>query len=137
MNATAPISLRDVSYFFGRGQLRKQILHGVSTDINAGEIVILTGPSGSGKTTLLTLIGALRSAQEGEVSVLGRSLLNSPEKLRSEVRREIGYIFQQHNLLDCLSVEKNIQMALQLEGIRGAEASRRTRDVLELSLIHI
>lgn len=131
MDTTAPISLRDVSYFFGRGQLRKQILHGVSTDINAGEIVILTGPSGSGKTTLLTLIGALRSAQEGEVSVLGRSLLNSPEKLRSAVRREIGFIFQQHNLLDCLSVEKNIQMALQLEGIRGAEASRRTVDVLE------
>ncbi len=52
-----PISLGEVSYFFGSGRLRKQILHGISTEIAAGEIVILTGPSGSGKTTLLSLIG--------------------------------------------------------------------------------
>ena len=76
MSASAPISLHEVSYFFGRGALRKQILHGITTEIRAGEIVILTGPSGSGKTTLLTLIGALRSAQEGELSVLGHALHN-------------------------------------------------------------
>ena len=131
MGTAAPISLSNVSYFFGRGALRKQILHGISTEIQAGEIVILTGPSGSGKTTLLTLIGALRSAQEGELSVLGNSLHNSREKQLAAVRREIGYIFQQHNLLDCLSVEKNIRMALQLEGVRGAEAGRRAQGVLE------
>jgi putative ABC transport system ATP-binding protein len=131
MAGEAPISLTDVSYFFGTGQLRKQILFNLSTDIHAGEIVILTGPSGSGKTTLLTLIGALRSAQEGQVSVLGHELNNSPEKRRVAVRRQIGYIFQQHNLLDCLSVQKNIQMALQLEGVRGAEADKRALAVLE------
>lgn len=131
MPVTAPIALSGVSYYFGRGQLRKQILHDITTDIAAGEIVILTGPSGSGKTTLLTLIGALRSAQEGELSVLGRALRNSPEKRRAAVRREIGYIFQQHNLLDCLTVESNIRMALQLRGIRGPEARRQALAILE------
>ncbi len=127
----APIALSEVSYFFGRGSLRKQILHNISTDVQAGEIVILTGPSGSGKTTLLTLMGALRSPQEGALSVLGRELHNSKEKQRAAVRREIGYIFQSHNLLDCLTIEKNIRMAMQLEGVRGGEAGKRAQAVLE------
>ncbi len=131
MEAVYPISLGNVSYFFGRGQLRKQILHDISADIDSGEIVILTGPSGSGKTTLLSLIGALRSAQEGRLRVLGQELNNSTEQLRVHVRRQIGYIFQQHNLLDCLSIQKNVRMALQLQGVFGAEADNRAREVLD------
>jgi len=131
MDGPRPISLGEVSYYFGRGRLRRQILHEVSAEIDAGEIVILTGPSGSGKTTLLSLIGALRSAQEGRVEVLGQELNNSAESLRVNVRRQIGYIFQQHNLLDCLSIQKNVRMALQLRGVFGAEADRRARAVLD------
>ena len=77
MDADALIALEDVSYSFGKGALRKQVLFDIATRITGGEIVILTGPSGSGKTTLLTLIGALRSAQEGRVSVLGQDLLRA------------------------------------------------------------
>ncbi len=126
-----PISLEAVSYSFGRGRLRKKILHEISADIGAGEIVILTGPSGSGKTTLLSLIGALRSTQEGRLNVLGHQLDNSAERLRVKVRRQIGYIFQQHNLLDCLSIQKNVRMALQLQGVFGREANRRAAEVLD------
>ena len=64
------ISVRNLNHFFGKGQLRKQVLFDVNLDIAAGEIIIMTGPSGSGKTTLLTLIGGLRSAQEGSLQVL-------------------------------------------------------------------
>ena len=131
MDTGAPIALEDVSYSFGKGALEKQILFDVGTRIEGGEIVILTGPSGSGKTTLLTLIGALRSAQKGSVKVLGQELLRASEKALIKVRRQIGYIFQSHNLLDSLTIHQNVQMALQLGGIGGAEAGKRITDVLQ------
>ena len=115
----APIQVENVSYFYGAGELRKQILFDVSTEIAAGEIVILTGPSGSGKTTLLTLIGALRSCQEGVVRVMDNNLSAAAEGELVKVRRKIGYIFQQHNLLPSLSVAQNVQMALELTGERS------------------
>jgi putative ABC transport system ATP-binding protein len=127
----APISLQGVSYLYGRGALQKQILFDIDAEIQAGEIVILTGPSGSGKTTLLTLIGALRSAQKGSVKVLGQELNNAREKALIKVRRQIGYIFQSHNLLDSLTISQNVQMALQLDGVRGSEGRQRIADVLQ------
>ena len=72
MDEEMPITVERVDHYFGSGELRKQILFDVSVELRAGEIVILTGPSGSGKTTLLTLVGALRSGQEGIIRVLGR-----------------------------------------------------------------
>ncbi len=125
------IALKDVSYHFGKGALQKQILFDIDTTIEAGEIVILTGPSGSGKTTLLTLIGALRSAQKGSVKVLGQELNNAKEKELIMVRRQIGYIFQSHNLMDSLTISQNVQMALQLDGIKGKESQERISGVLE------
>ena len=75
---------------------------------------MLTGPSGCGKTTLLTLIGALRTVQQGEVSVLGESLHGAGRRRRQQVRRRIGMIFQGHNLLRCLTAEQNVQMGADL-----------------------
>ena len=74
MTTNAPITVQGLSHSFGSGSLRKQILFDITTDIPEGEIVIVTGPSGSGKTTMLTLVGALRSAQQGSVRVLGEEL---------------------------------------------------------------
>ena len=112
---SAPVLIDSVSHYFGTGDMRKRVLDSVSCEIRGGEIVILTGPSGSGKTTLLTLIGALRSAQEGSVRVLGNELLGAGTNTLTEVRREIGYIFQLHNLLDCLTTTQNVEMSLQLD----------------------
>ncbi len=119
MNTTSPIQVENVSYYFGKGGLRKQVLFDVTTEIAAGEIVILTGPSGSGKTTLLTLMGALRTCQEGSVNVTGNDLSGASAGELVKVRRNIGYIFQQHNLLDSLTVAENVQMALTLTGERS------------------
>jgi putative ABC transport system ATP-binding protein len=130
VSAGAPIELEGVSYAFGKGALRKQVLFDIATQIRAGEIVILTGPSGSGKTTLLTLIGALRSAQGGSVSVLGHQLLNAKEKTLIRVRRQIGYIFQAHNLLKSLTIGQNVQMALQLNS-KARKEKDRIREVLQ------
>lgn len=132
MDSDARIALHDVSYTFGKGTLQKQVLFDIATRIGGGEIVILTGPSGSGKTTLLTLIGALRSGQNGSVKVLGRELLNAKEKDLIKVRRQIGYIFQSHNLLDSLTISQNVRMALQLNGVKsGQEAKDRIAAVLD------
>jgi len=126
------IRLENVSHYFGGGDLRKQILFDVSLEVPPGEIIILTGPSGSGKTTVLTLIGALRSAQEGTVEVLGRELRGASARLRVEVRRNIGYIFQLHNLLESLSALQNVQMALQLQGrLSQREQRQRALEVLD------
>lgn len=131
MSTELPIALENVSFSFGKGALRKQILFDIAAHIDGGEIIILTGPSGSGKTTLLTLIGALRSAQQGSVRVLGKQLLNASERTLMKVRRQIGYIFQTHNLLDSLTLHQNVQMALQLGGVKGREANERIATVLD------
>jgi putative ABC transport system ATP-binding protein len=88
------------------------VLDDITLEVSPGEIVIMTGPSGSGKTTLLSLIGALRSTQEGSLRVLGRELRGSAKGDLLEVRRRIGYIFQAHNLLDSLSARQNVEMSL-------------------------
>ncbi len=108
------IAIDQVNHYFGKGNLRKQILFAVTTTVEPGEVVIMTGPSGSGKTTLLTLIGALRSTQEGSMKVLGQELRNARPHDLVELRRNIGYIFQAHNLLESLTARQNVMMSLEL-----------------------
>lgn len=108
------IRARDINFSFGTGDLKKQILFDVSFDVAAGEIVLLTGPSGSGKTTLLTLIGALRHVREGELTVLSRPLHQATPADLIATRREIGFIFQQHNLLGFLTARQNVELVFEL-----------------------
>jgi putative ABC transport system ATP-binding protein len=129
--AEAVVVVEHLNHYFGAGALRKQILYDVSTQILAGEIVILTGPSGSGKTTLLTLMGGLRSAQEGSLTILGQELRNADDATLVEVRKSIGYIFQAHNLLDALTATQNVQMSLLQEPRPPRDVARQTaREVL-------
>ena len=86
----------------GKGAMRRKVLDSISMEIAPGEVVLLTGPSGCGKTTLLTLIGALRSVEEGKLSVFGQELKGATRKKRQLIRRNIGMIFQGHNLLGAI-----------------------------------
>src|SRR5712692_6444827 len=97
------VSMKRVCHSYGSKENPKQVLHDIDFDLMPGEIAILTGPSGSGKTTLLTLIGALRSVQEGSVRVLGRELKGLGPRSQVDVRRQIGFIFQLHNLFESLT----------------------------------
>lgn len=108
------ISTRHLNHYFGAGELRKQTLFDINLDIYSGEIVIMTGPSGSGKTTLLTLMGSLRSVQEGSLTILGQEMRGASKWQLMQVRRQIGYIFQAHNLLTFLTAKQNVRMSLEL-----------------------
>lgn len=126
------VSIRHLNHAFGKGQLRKPVLKDISLDLNPGEIVILMGPSGSGKTTLLTLIGALRSQQEGSLKFLDQELLGAPKKKLVQLRQQIGFIFQSHNLLDCLTAQENVRMSLKLHThLTLEERKRRAIAILE------
>ena len=110
-----PIHIEHLTFAYGEGELRRPVLRDVAMDVHAGEVVLLTGPSGSGKTTLLTLIGALRGMQEGSCRVLGRELMGATERDRVALRRRIGFIFQNHNLLGFLTARQNVAMALEID----------------------
>ncbi|MCA9132175.1 MAG: ATP-binding cassette domain-containing protein, partial [Planctomycetales bacterium] len=112
-----------LQHHYGSGELRKQVLYDNTLEIYPGEIIIMTGPSGSGKTTLLTLIGTLRRVQQGELFVLGRPLHQATPAQLLDLRREIGFIFQAHNLFDSLTATQNVRMALELVDPQGGRAS--------------
>lgn len=114
MSKTAIVTVSHLNHYFGQGELKKQVLSDINLEIYAGEIVIMMGPSGSGKTTLLTLIGALRSIQEGSLKVFNHELYEASKNKLVEIRRDIGYIFQAHNLLKFLTASQNIQTSLEL-----------------------
>ncbi|WP_043362411.1 ATP-binding cassette domain-containing protein [Belnapia sp. F-4-1] len=113
--AAPPVALRGVTYAYGTGDLARPVLRDVDLSVAPGEVMLLTGPSGSGKTTLLTLIGALRALQQGSATVLGQQLAGASERERTALRRRIGFIFQQHNLLGFLTARQNVAMALELD----------------------
>ena len=131
MGRESPIVVEGLNHSYGKGDLKKQILFEVSTEIRAGEIVIVTGPSGSGKTTMLTLVGALRSAQEGSVRVLGEELLHAKAATLENVRRQIGFIFQQHNLLGALTSLQNVELGIRASGkFPASEHRERAMQIL-------
>jgi putative ABC transport system ATP-binding protein len=125
------IRIRGLNHYYGEGETRKQVLFDNHFDAYEGQIVIMTGPSGSGKTTLLTLIGTLRSAQEGSIQVLGRELRGASPMDRVAARRDIGFIFQAHNLFASLTAMQNVRMAMELFDFSESEIRERARSLLE------
>ncbi len=113
-DVVSTVKIENLSHWYGRGSMRRQVLQSVDLQIAAGEVVLLTGPSGCGKTTLLSLIGALRQVQQGDVRVFGQQLQGAGRGQRQLLRRRIGMIFQGHNLLRCLTAEQNVQMGADL-----------------------
>jgi putative ABC transport system ATP-binding protein len=126
------ISIEHLNHYFGTGQLRKRVLSEIDLEIKAGEIVLMTGPSGSGKTTLLTLTGGLRSGQEGSLKILGSQMVGANDRKRMMTRRQIGYIFQAHNLHGSLTALQNVRMGLEVHPeFSAAEMKVRSAEVLE------
>ncbi len=130
MSKEPVIAIEKLNHYYGKGALKKQTLFDIDLEIFSGEIVIMTGPSGSGKTTLLSLIGGLRSVQEGSLRILGQQMHGASEKQLIQFRRNIGYIFQAHNLLKFLTVRQNVQMSMELSNVSQREAITKSEAML-------
>ncbi|MGC9524674.1 MAG: DevA family ABC transporter ATP-binding protein [Limnospira sp.] len=128
----AVISVRNLDHYFGKGQLKKQVLFDINLEIKSGEIVLMTGPSGSGKTTLLTLVGGLRSPHSGSLKILDQELCGASSGQLVMVRRQIGYIFQAHNLHRSLTALQNVRMGLEMHGTLSPSQMRQyASEILE------
>src|SRR5712691_1568611 len=124
------VAIRGLNHWFGSGESKKQCLVDNSLTLMPGELVVMTGPSGSGKTTLLTLVGALRTVQDGSLRVLGRELKGLGKLELTEMRHNIGFIFQAHNLFDSLSAFENVSLSLELWDHPPEERTRRATEIL-------
>lgn len=124
------VNVDGVSHYYGEGETRKQVLFGNELKIRRGEIVIMTGPSGSGKTTLLTLVGTLRSVQEGSLKVLHTELNGIGAADTTMLRKKTGFIFQAHNLFESLTAYQNVKMSTELPGHKSADIKPKIESTL-------
>ncbi len=115
------LSLKNVTKYYGFGSVVTKALDGISFDVEAGEFTAIMGASGSGKSTLLNVIATIDQVSSGEIWVRGKLLNKMKEKELSVFRRdELGFIFQDYNLLDTLTIGENIVLPLNLRrtGVR-------------------
>ncbi|MCF1464959.1 ATP-binding cassette domain-containing protein [Agrobacterium vitis] len=129
------ILMQGVNHWFGDGEARVQVLFDVSLSIQRGSFTVLRGPSGSGKTTLLTLMGCLRTVQDGSIMLLGEELGQARPSRQAELRRRLGFIFQAHNLHESLTARQNTLMGLQVHGTGGNSTKQNVAAIHMLDLL--
>lgn len=112
------------------GQL--QVLKGIDLNIDKGEVVSIVGPSGAGKTTLLQIIGTLDRADSGKVIINGTDVSRMKEKELSAFRnKEIGFVFQFHQLLPEFTALENVTIPALIKGVSAAEAEKKSMEMLD------
>jgi putative ABC transport system ATP-binding protein len=126
------IAVHNVTKTYSQGSAAVHALNGVNLAVQSGEVVFLMGPSGSGKTTLLSVMGCILQPTAGSVRIRGREVAGLPERELPAIRlAHIGFVFQGFNLFPTLSAGENVELALDLKGIRGRDARRRAMELLE------
>ena len=132
---TAPanvLEVRGLRKRFGEGETTVEAVRGVDLTLAPGEIVLIMGPSGSGKTTLLSMLGALLRPTEGSLRLAGVALSKLTERELPALRAtRIGFIFQDFNLMPSLTARENVEVALNVAGVRGDPAHQRATRLLE------
>ena len=138
MSAELAVSCRGVHKHFGEGETRVEALRGVEFTARFGELSFLVGPSGCGKTTLISVIAGLLDRSGGELSVLGIEVDALPAAERIAFRRKnVGFLFQQYNLLPAFTAAENVAVPLLIAGMQRKEALDRARAFLgQLGLAH-
>jgi putative ABC transport system ATP-binding protein len=126
------IRVRGVTKTYAEGAARVTALEGVDLDLHKGELLFLMGPSGSGKTTLLSIMGCILRSTSGSLQIAGQEVTGLGERELPQVRlSHIGFVFQAFNLFPTLTAIENVEVALELKGIRGALARTQALGLLE------
>jgi putative ABC transport system ATP-binding protein len=132
------ITIQNLTKIFRTEELETSALSGINLQINEGDFLSIMGPSGCGKSTLLNIIGLLDSASEGSYTLSNQEMIGLKEKGRSSVRKEnIGFIFQNFNLIDELSVYDNIELPLIYNNVKASERKLKVEVIAEkLNIAH-
>lgn len=126
------LKLHNVSKLHRVGDIETAALNQINLTIEAGEYVAITGPSGCGKSTLLSILGLLDAPDSGEMRFHGEDVAGSSERQLNQLRRgRIGFIFQNFNLIDELSVQENIALALEYGDLSAAERKQRVAAAMD------
>lgn len=114
------IELKNVNKIYDNGKIKVNALQDTCLEIYEGELVIILGPSGTGKSTLLNVIGGIDTVNSGSIFVDGRNITRYSEKKLTKYRRnDVGFVFQDYNLLENLTAYENVQMAIDLKKQKG------------------
>jgi putative ABC transport system ATP-binding protein len=128
---TLAVQCQDVHKHFGDGDGRVQVLRGVNFEVSQGKLTFLVGPSGCGKTTLISVIAGLLDTSGGEVHLFGNNTEKQAPNERIDFRRRnLGFVFQQYNLLPALTAAENAAVPLLAAGMKRREAVDRARALL-------
>ena len=132
------IQINNLSKVFRTEEVETKALNEVSITINQGEFVTIMGASGSGKSTLLNIIGLLDGASSGNYQLLNQEMIGLKEQEKSKVRKQnIGFIFQNFNLIDELSVYDNIELPLIYNNVPSSERKKKVEAIAErLAISH-
>src|SRR5678815_158225 len=127
---TAALSARDVSKRITDGRVRREVLKGITLDLERGELVVIRGASGSGKTTLLAVLGGMLLPTSGEIWLDGEPVSRLRDHQRAEIRREkVGYLFQDFGLIEGMSAIDNVLLPLLPPGKADGPATARATDI--------
>ncbi|GGI40765.1 ABC transporter ATP-binding protein [Mammaliicoccus stepanovicii] len=115
---------------YGSKKNQQEVLRNINISVDEGEFVSIMGPSGSGKTTLLNVLSSIDYATSGQIEINGHKLQNMNNKQMSEFRKkELGFIFQEYNLLNTLTVQENIMLPLTIQKVSRREAQKRFEEI--------
>src|SRR6188768_1288781 len=131
-NGKSMITCRDVVKIYGSGNAEVHALRGVNLDVYPGEITMLVGPSGCGKTTLLSVVAGILRPTSGSVNALGTDLTRLSSWRRTAFRRDnVGFVFQQFNLLPALTAAENAAVPLVIQGYSRWKALAKAKELLD------
>ena len=127
------VEIKNLVKSYGGKDYQTKVLKNINLDIYENDFIAIMGPSGAGKSTLLNMISTLDKPTHGQIIIDGEDVSNVSNKRLSKIRQEkIGFIFQDYNLLDNMTLADNIALPLSLNGVKNTEAIARTKAMAEL-----